>query len=183
MQKKGEFLKIFLIAIIIILFLIVAALLIYIFVIKGEDHSNTYKEMEKSGRLVNPVLGVTDEEAIQQFNETFVHYLLYKIKAYNLHNPPASSDTPKIEFTIGEDIYHAEIIKGYIEVKKGDIPNEDILIWTSKKEAVLMIKDKSHIVNSFSSGDSGVETRTKEATLFLKGYLKLYEDLTGNKLI
>ncbi|MDP3881694.1 MAG: hypothetical protein Q8Q31_02345 [Nanoarchaeota archaeon] len=183
MEKRGEFLKIFLISIIIVLILVVAALLVYVFVIKGKDNSSIYTELEKSGKLVNPVLGMSDEDAIQQFNETFVYYLLYKIKAYNLHNPPASSDTPKIEFSIEGDNYNAEVIKGRIDVRKGEIPNEDILIWTSKKEAIQMLKDSSSIVDSFSAGDSNVEPRSKETTLFLKGYLKLYEDLTGAKLI
>ena len=86
MQKRGEFRRIFLVSTIILLALIVIALLLYIFVIKGKDNSQIYERLEKSGKLTNPTLGLNDEEAVLQFNETFVYYLLYKIKAYKSTN-------------------------------------------------------------------------------------------------
>lgn len=183
MKKGGIFLKIFLVAFIIVLLLVAIALLSYIFLIRGEDRSQKYGSMEASGQIINPLSKLSQEQAIAQFNESFVYYLLYKIKAYNLHNPPASSDTPKLELKIEQDVYNAEVIKGEIIVSKGEIMNEDVLITTSKKEAIQMLKDKSYIVSSFSKGLSGVEPKAKETTLFLKGYLQLYEDLTGAKMI
>jgi len=152
MKKRGGFLKIFLIAIIIVLALIIAALLLYIFTIKGKDNSGFYADLEKSGQLTNPILNMDEEKAVQQFNESFVYYLLYKIKAYNLHNPPVSSDTPKIELVIEQEVYSAEIIKGKIIVEKGAKQDKDILITTNKREAIKMLRNSSYIFESFSSG-------------------------------
>ena len=59
--------------------------------------------------MLNPTDNLNDKQATAQFNESFVFYILYNIKAYNLHNPPISSDTPKVEFSIDNDIYNAEI--------------------------------------------------------------------------
>ncbi len=47
---------------------------------------------------MNPAEGLSVEQAIVEFDESFVYYLLFNIKAYNLHNPPLSSAEPRIEF-------------------------------------------------------------------------------------
>ena len=48
----------------------------------------------------NPMIGLTFEQAVEQFDETFVSYILYSLEAYNLHPPLLSSDKPSIEFYI-----------------------------------------------------------------------------------
>lgn len=131
--------------------------------------------------LVNPVSNLDDESAIQQFNESFVYYMLYAMKAYNLHNLPLSSDTPKIKFLIEGEPYSAIVENGRIGVSKGSIPGEDIIIITSKKEAVSMLRSQDNIMASFSSGASEIEMVAGKATLFGKGYLQMYNEITGGK--
>ena len=176
-MKKGW--KIFFIILlsIIILFLIIRGIFAYlIFNESGED-----KNGGRSGSvpLVNPVQGLSDQEAIAKFNENFVLYILLSIKTYNLHNPPFSSDTPKIEFIIGNDIFNAEVINKNIKVKRGSISNEDIRITTTKEEGVKMLRNKSYIETSFNNGNSGFEMVANKFELLSKGYLDLYEELTG----
>jgi hypothetical protein len=133
--------------------------------------------------LVNPASGLSEEQAVQQFNESFVLYLLYQIKANNLHNPPLSESTPKIKFYIDQDAYSAEVVDGVIFVKKGEMSNVDIIIRTTKQEGVKMLQSSQAVVNSFSSGASDIEMVAGKATLFTKGYLKMYEELTGEKIL
>ena len=137
---------------------------------------------DKGIKLINPISNLTQEEAIMQFNESFVSYLLYSIKAYNLHNPPLSSDTPKIKFLIGDDSYNAEIIDGLIKTQKIGINNEDIQIITTKSEAVKMLRDRDYVEQSFKLGNSRIELIAGKTTLFSKGYLNLYTKLTGKSV-
>lgn len=159
-----------LIVLLIITFFTLGGFVYYIFY--GADYSEQYTGSGKV--LPNPVQSLTDEQASQKFDESFVYYLLVNMKAYNLHNPPFSSDTPKIEINVGEDVYNAEIVQGSINVAKGSAEKEDIRIWTTKAEAVKMLRDKNEVKNSFSSGNSQIELVASKTTLGLKGYLSLY---------
>lgn len=132
--------------------------------------------------IANPALNLTMQEAIQKFDESFVFYLLYSIKAYNLHNPPLSRDTPKIEIIVGNDAYNAAVSKGIISVNKGAINNEDIVIRTTKEEAVKMVKDKNYVTQSFDEGKSTIELIAGKTKLFAKGYLNMYTELTGKSV-
>mgnify|MGYP001592428192 CR=1 FL=1 len=127
--------------------------------------------------LKNPVAGLTDEEAVRLFDEKFVSYLLYAIDADSLHTPPLSSETPKIKFEIENEIFEAEIIEGRIIVKKAGSSDEDIIIKTSKIEAVKMLRDVNYVQESFKSGKSSVEITAGNAELFAKGYLTIYENI------
>ncbi len=168
-------------------FLIILISLFILLIIAGGIFAYYNKSINKStGRNVgskpsNPVDGLSDEQAVAKFNEGFVLYILQSIKAYNLHNPPFSSETPKIEFIIENDIYNAEISNKNIKVLKGSITNEDIRIITTKVEGVKMLRDKKYIETSFNNGNSGFEMVAGEVKLFSKGYLDLYEELTGQK--
>ncbi len=128
--------------------------------------------------LKNPVEDLSDEEAIAQFNEDFVLYLLYTIKAQRLHNPPLSKSTPKIEVFVDEDVYRAEVIDNVIYVGRGRFSAKDIVITTSAREAVQMLRDQSHIVESFAQGNSHLEIIEDKVTLFAKGYREIHNEVT-----
>lgn len=134
---------------------------------------------EKSGGggtpLKNPTEGLTDDEAVAKFDENFVYYILVSIGARDLHNPPFSSDTPKINFYVGEDVYNAEVDDGRIEVAKGEVSEADITIRTSKLEAVKMTRNRNYVVESFSNGGSEIELVASKTKLASKGYLGMYE--------
>ncbi|MBS3088235.1 hypothetical protein J4402_00475 [Candidatus Pacearchaeota archaeon] len=169
--------------VLIILIFVLAGLIVMGIVLysssKEKDYTEIYSERNASGNFVNPAASLTNEEAIAAFDESFVYYLLVNIKAYNLHEPLASSDTPKIELYIGEDIFNAEVKDGEIDVNGGEIEGEDIIIRTSKEEAVEMTREKNYIKSSFENGKSSIELVSGKTELFSKGYLKLYTELTG----
>lgn len=135
------------------------------------------------GNVLTPVTGLSDEEAIDKFDESFVYYILRSLNVQNLHNPPFSSNKPKLEFYVDSEVYNAVVDKGKIKVSRGEIEGEDIIIRTTKLEGVKMIRKRSYIVESFGIGASGFEMVAGKLELASKGYLKLYTELTGKKIV
>ncbi len=120
-----------------------------------------------------------------QINENVIGYILAKFGVNNLHNPPLSKDTPKIEVIIGDKTYNAEVIKGSINVAQGQIENEDIKILMARQDVINIINSTSPsdtISNSVNEGTIQFEIVASKTKLFSKGYLSLYEKFTGNKL-
>ena len=173
MNKKGGWMLGISISLVIILIII---LFFYFALYKGNNSNSN------SIVLKNPVFELSDEQAIAQFNESFVLYLLYSVKANQLHNSPLSKDTPKIEIAVGEKIFNAEVGEGIIFVEERRIQNKDIIIRTNSAEAVKMLRDKNYISKSFSSGNSEIELVAAKSTLFAKGYLNMYTELTGKSV-
>ncbi len=154
----------------------------FYFALAGPNYSTAYASQGAAGTLVNPVAKLSTEEAVAKFDESFVFYLLYEIQAYNLHTPPLSTSKPSILVYVDGDMYAAEISKGLIAVRKGNVEHPDIIIRTTKLEGVLMLQDKAHITQSFQTGVSKIELVASKTTLFAKGYLKLYTSLTGKSI-
>ena len=178
MNKRGS--KYFIVSVVLVVVLIVAAFLYY--ALYRPNNSGYYDDKQRQGLLKNPVEGLTDSEASAEFDETFVYYLLYSIKAYNLHNPPLSGNKPKILLKVGDDVYSAEISDGLIDVYKKSIENPDIKITTTKEEAVKMLRQQEYVTASFQNGGSSIEMLAAKSTLFGKGYLTLYNELTGKSV-
>ncbi len=175
MNKRGSWVLWVSIGILIVL---IVGIFLY-FALWKPNYDKVYAAKVYSGALFNPVGNLSNEEALLKFDESFVYYLLYEIKAYNLHNPPLSGNKPKIGFFIGEDPYNAVINNGDILVSKGVIDSKDAIITTTKEEAIKMLRDKEYIKTSFSSGTSKIELIASKSILFAKGYLNLYSELTG----
>jgi hypothetical protein len=173
MNKRGWILWVS-IALVVVL---IGAAFLY-FALFNRDNSSVYS----GGNIKNPAEGLSNEEAVLAFNESFVFYLLYEIKAYNLHNPPFSSDVPRIEVDVGEDVFGATVDNGIITVTKGRIAKRDIIITTTKSEAVKMLRDKNYVVQSFNDKMSSIELVADKTTLFAKGYLAMYNELTGKSV-
>lgn len=173
MDKKGRWIlwvSIILVIVLVIIFFFYFALF--------NPRNSVYEGQE----ITNPAFGMTAEQARISFDESFVFYLLYSIKAYNLHNPPLSSNVPKIEIHVEGEIFNAVIESGAINVEKGSIAEKDIIITTNKDEAIKMMNDKNYVTESFNAGKSTIELVADKTTLFAKGYLGLYNELTGKSI-
>ena len=132
--------------------------------------------------IQNPIQGLTNEEAILQFSEEYINYLVFAIGGWKLHNPPLSDDTPKIKVIVDEEIYFSEIVNGEIKTERKEIEDEDIIIRATKQEIVNAIKSldmENYIKQSVEDGKTSLELRASYTTLFSKGYLNLYKDVTG----
>ncbi len=129
--------------------------------------------------LKNPVIGLSDEQAVSQFNESFVLFLLASIGIQNLHNPPLSREIPKMEIYVDDIIFNAAVINGGLRISKGSIDNPDVRIKTNKIEGVKMLRDRNYISKSFGTGNSKIELLAGKTTLFTKGYLDIYNKIKG----
>ncbi len=161
------------IGLVILTFLIAAGFFSYILFLNGEKSNSSNSGIQ----LANPAANLSLEEAVAQFNESFVYYLLYNIGANKLHKSPFGSEDPRLEIVVSDDTYSAIVTDGNIKVSKSEIEDEDIILKTTKEEAVKMMKDRKYIEESFKSGNSGIELVANKAILFAKGYLGLYDEL------
>ena len=179
-KKNKRYKKKFIFMIVILLIVIIGLVCYFMFFNNGVfGVKRSYSGGTNYKPVKNPVEGLSDEQAVAKFDEGFVSYLLYSIGAGKLHNPPFSSKTPKIVFFIDDNIFNAEIISGGIIVKMGNMNNADIMIITSKEEGVKMLRDRNYVVKSFSDGKSSFSALADKLTLFSKGYLDIYNKLTG----
>ena len=168
------------IGIVLVVVLLVAGFLYFALV--GFDYSSKYNGYGSSGALVNPVSQLSTEEAVAKFNGDFIYYMLFQLEFYNLRSNILTGDKPRVLIYAGDDFYSAEINKGVINVDKKLIDNPDVIIRTTKLEGVLMLQDSNYIVKSFNSGKSSIELVAGKASLFAKGYLKIYSKLTGESV-
>ena len=170
---------IFLVILFIVAGLIVGGIMYKNYENKKEQKKRTSNTSNTPRNIIrSPVYGMSLQEAVASFNESFLYYLLNNIGVSSLHNAPFSSNTPKMILYVSDDIYNAEIIDKKIKIKKGLIEGEDIIIRTTKEEAIKMIKDKTYIKQSFSDGNSGVELVAGKTELVMKGYWDIYETLS-----
>jgi heme/copper-type cytochrome/quinol oxidase subunit 2 len=117
-----------------------------------------------------------------QVNENVIGYTLTKLETNDLHNPPLSKETPKIEVIIDDKIYSAEIVKGSIDVNEGQIDNEDIKISMTRQDVINILNSTSSsdaISKSINEGTMQFEIVASKTELFSKGYLSLYKKFTG----
>ncbi len=175
--KRGK--KKFVIILIIFILLVGAvAGSAYYFIFDDRKSLGIYSDGAGGRELENPAAGLSLEEAVAKFDESFVYYLLVSIGAYNLHNLPFSSNEPKIEISVDSDIYSARIVDGSIRISEGGVSERDIVLRTTKEEAIKMMNDRNYVVESFRNGKSEIELIAGELELFSKGYLELYDELS-----
>lgn len=141
-----------------------------------------FKPNNGSREMVNPISGMSIDEAVNNFDSSLVVYLLYSMGAGNLHNPPLSSDYPRLEVVVDGERYNAVVKNGEISVGDGQIAGEDIILETTKEESVKMIQDKNYIAQSFREGRSSIDTVASKTKLFSKGYLTFYNEIMGKSI-
>lgn len=161
-------------------FFVVLAFMVWIFVFFAFYKTPGLEQSYLNSDIRNPITGFSIEQASNSVDESFVYYLLYNFKAYNLHNPPLSKDNPKIEIMVDDAFYNAVIKSGEIVVSKGEIKDEDITIRTTSNEMVKMMNNKDYAKLSFSSGSSQIVVMNSKSILLAKGYLNLYSEITGS---
>ena len=135
--------------------------------------------------IVNPAKTLSPEQAILDFNESYADYLIFLIGGQKLHNPPLSSNNPKIKIVLGEEIFISEVNKGVINTRRADLDEVDLIIRTSRQEivnAILSSDAKLYLKQSVSSGNIQLEMVGSYPSLFSKGYLGLYKEITGEEI-
>mgnify|MGYP001605113491 CR=1 FL=1 len=179
-MKKRGFSLLLIVLIVLFVLIVIGGVYYFFFSYNTENNGNSPARSPLNG-VKKSVEELSESEAVTALNESFVLYVLYNLGAQNLHNPPLSSSNPKIEFDLEGEVYNAEVQSGNILVNRGGISDEDIRIYTQKVEIVKMIKDSKYVEGSFAQGKSKLELVAGKTTLFAKGYLQMYEKVTGKK--
>ncbi len=172
-----KWLLIVLLVLLIILFGVGITAYYYVFVdfYDSDASSNT-----NIGGTVKKYVNKTSIAGIDEIN-----FLLTSLGAGSLHNPPLSSDTPKIRAYIDDRIFNTEIIDGRFYTKEGGIDNEDIIIRSTNQEVMsIVLSDdlKNAVKASVRTGKTSIEMVTGKIKLAAKGYLKIYENVAGESI-
>lgn len=120
-------------------------------------------------------------ENVTVIEQAHVKYLLNEIGAWQLHNPPISSDRPVIQVIVDNQEFYVAVERGVISISRDSMP-ADIKISTTSDEAKKVLASsniKEAVKSSVQSGKIDLELIAGYTELFSKGYLSLYQDLTG----
>lgn len=121
------------------------------------------------------------EAGENEFDMSYINYVLFSMGAWKLHSPPLSNDVPRIEFVI-DKTYNSEIVDEEIFTYEGGIDDEDIIITSTKEEVInaILAEDMvEYMKQSVIDGKTGFNMKADNSVLFGKGYLVMYKDMTG----
>lgn len=163
----------------IFLTLLVVAGLYFFSAMVGQKYDSYYRDGLNSGKLANPISGMSIKDAHERFNEDYVHYFLVLMKAYNLKNTPVSNKLPEFEVVVNDEIYRVFVISGSISVTKGKTENKDIIIRTTQSEILGALQNPDSLHESFKSGASKIEYVSDRSTLLYKGYDAVFSRYTA----
>jgi len=125
------------------------------------------------------------QEGVREFNESYIDYILLGLGVDNLHSAIGFGNPIIITVVSGEE-WNSEIVNGVLSTTGGLDSNGDIKVILSKEEAVkaILAEDiKIFMKNSVANGNTKIEMVAGNTELFGKGYLGLYNDLTGNVVL
>jgi len=124
-------------------------------------------------------------EAVLEFNENYINYLLVALGVNNLHKSLIGYGNPVVEFQLGEETWSSEINNGNLITDKSPNSEKDLIISTTKEEAVealLSPEIEQFMKDSVYNGDTQIEMVAGKIELGSKGYLKMYTQLTGEEV-
>ena len=124
------------------------------------------------------------EQGILEFDENYVNFILASLGVGKLHKSLIGFGNPLIEIVLDEDTWSSEINNGLI-TRKGSLEKEDLRISLSKQEAVKALLSpniQEFMKNSVRSGNTQIELIANKVELSSKGYISMYQDLTGEEI-
>ena len=161
---------------------ILGIVLIFMLILGMFVYFSTAAPSKPAENVENPSSGLSEADALAGFNSDYVNYLVFAIGGWKLHNSPVYNEKPVIKVTVDGENFASEIANGVISTEKKDIDNADIEIITSKQEIINSIRSgdiKKYVQDSIAAGKTSLELKAGYSTLFSKGYLNLYKDITG----
>lgn len=111
----------------------------------------------------------------------FFTYLLNELGANSLKKNPITQEAPIINFEVGKEQFYSTI-KNKIESFKGTNKNPDLTFKIKKENLIKIINSETPIKVFKAEVEKGtiiIEQNQNEQTLFLKGYISLYNSLNG----
>jgi hypothetical protein len=177
MNKRG---KILIFLSIVLVLLIIVALFVGYMIFKSYGN-------QKNSNLNKPVhINWSETELMElEINESVISYILYQLDLEELHNPPLSSNTPKIKVIVDNDNYYSEVIDNQIFTSKTEMQNSDISIYIPKFQVIRVLNSTEPskvILDGISSKLISFEINADKSSLLMKGYYPLYQRFTGKEI-
>ena len=145
------------------------------------DRNIVFANINSEGRLNEAAV---IEQGVLEFNEDYINYILVGLGTGYLHKSPLF-ENPLIELDVGDEIWGSEIVNGMPKTQKGSVENKDLNIIIPKEEAVkaLLSPDIVEFMKeSVNNGNTQIEMVAGKTELFTKGYLDMYQALTGEEI-
>lgn len=150
---------------------------LFLYTILASPAQTAYALYEQAGTLQNPVLHLSDDEALREFNSSYVFFLLYYAHAYELHNAPLSSIAPTIQIVVDDEMYTADIVNGIIHIMKGTALKPDITLSLSHLTLIRLLRNPALLSDAFNDGRATITVHASKPELFARGYVSLYSHL------
>jgi hypothetical protein len=132
---------------------------------------------ESTGTLDNPVYPLTTDQALAQFNSTFVLHALYLLDASYLHELPLTHDAPRFHVIIDGVTYGVEVKKGVISVVSQPFSRVDLALITTRRDLIAFLRDPSSEQDSLMDGTSTIVLFADKSELLGKGYAHFFRRL------
>lgn len=142
------------------------------------DNNISYREI--SNNTNNSLI----QEGVLDFNKDYIEYVLIGLGADKLHKSSLGYGNPIVKFDVDNEIWNIEVKEEGNKIEKGDITDEDLIVYISKEEVVgaLLEEDiKSFMKNSVKFGDTVIEVKAGKVELASKGYLEMYNELSESE--
>ena len=187
-RKKKKFSKIFLIIIGIVIIL-AAAYLSGFFAREPVNQISIEHPMKNIFISNKNAEGLIDKDAsikqgIENFDENYIIYLLVSLGTNHLHKSYTGQGAAELEISIDGETWSAIIDKG-LRVQKIGIDDPDLRITMSKQvavEALLSSSIQEQLKLATKNGQIRIEQVAGKVELASKGYLSMYQELTGEEI-
>lgn len=147
--------------------------------------------------LIEPVPIPTQTQQLQSVTakepvveEEHIQYLVNELGGYNLHDHPVNNEAAVMEFqVVGSDpnnprLFTITIKDNYPLVADGAATNPDIRLHATETILLELLQAddfNTKVVELVNDGSMWIEVLADETTLAMKGYLSIYQQLTGDE--
>ncbi|MFZ1970826.1 MAG: hypothetical protein WAU65_01445 [Candidatus Nanoarchaeia archaeon] len=148
---------------------------------QSNEAGSGYETINIPGSGGKTILIKTDvtNYSLSDIEKDLINYTSVVLKIYNLHNIPFTSITPKIQVKIDDIAYSLEVSSGNIIISDGYINNPDLMITTTSQDLLNLQENNISVKDSISSGKIRIDQVADKFTLFAKGYLSLFNQLSS----
>ena len=121
-------------------------------------------------------------EGVMNFNVDYINYIMAALGVGKLHKSLIGYGNPVIEMNLNDEVWNSELKDGGLYSLQGDSDDEDLRVIMTKEEAVkaLLSSDIAGFMkNSVTEGNTKIEMIAGKIELGSKGYLEMYDGLSG----
>lgn len=113
-----------------------------------------------------------------------INWIINELGAYRLHNDPTTGEPPVLELKVtdSEEVFTITTENNVPASTEGAAQNPDIRITATRVVVIKLLTTEDvnkEIIELYNEGNVGIELLKGQATLALKGYKGIYDELSG----